>query len=274
MPTVAGVVLIAAFVRHALRVTQPLLDLRLFSRRTPAASAVTMLLFACAFFGSMLLLPLYYQVARGQSALHAGLLLVPQGLGAALTMPIGGRVVDRSGAARIVLPGLVLLLAGMTIFTQVGATTSLWVLGGASFLMGLGMGSTMMPTMSAAYQTLTHAQVARATTSLNIVQRGGGALGTALLSVVLASQLAVNLPGAVGAGQGLAAAQRIPPAARERFAPLVADAFGHAFTWALVLLALAIVPALFLPFRKPEPAEEPAAAPVRGPETAPEPVHV
>ena len=80
--------------------------------------------------------------------------------------------------------------------------------------MGLGMGATMMPTMSAAYQTLTRAQVARATTAFNIVQRGGGALGIALLSVVLAQQLANRLPGAAGAAEGLAAAQQIPPGAR------------------------------------------------------------
>ena len=105
VPTLAGVVLIAAFVRHALRAHEPLIDVRLFSRRTPAVSALTMSLFAAAFFGAMLLLPLYYQVARGQSALDAGLLMIPQGVGAALMMPIGGRIVDSTGAARVVLPG-------------------------------------------------------------------------------------------------------------------------------------------------------------------------
>ena len=65
-----------------------------------------MFLFGAAFFGAMLLLPLYYQIVRGQSALDAGLLMVPQGLGAMLTMPIAGRLTDRTGAGRIVLVGL------------------------------------------------------------------------------------------------------------------------------------------------------------------------
>ena len=90
-----------------------------------------MSLFAAAFFGAMLLLPLYYQVARGQSALDAGLLMIPQGVGAALMMPVGGRVVDRTGAARVVLPGLVLVLLGFGVFTQVGADTSFVLLGAA-----------------------------------------------------------------------------------------------------------------------------------------------
>ena len=53
-------------------------------------------------FGAMLILPLYYQVVRGESALDAGLLLAPQGLGAATAMPIAGRLTDRLGAGRIV----------------------------------------------------------------------------------------------------------------------------------------------------------------------------
>jgi EmrB/QacA subfamily drug resistance transporter len=270
LPTIAGLLLIAAFIRHALRAERPLIDVRLFARRTPAVSALTMTLFSAAFYGAMLLLPLYYQVARGQSALDAGLLMIPQGIGAALMMPVGGRVVDRTGAARVVLPGLALILAGYGIFTQVGAETPFTLLCFASFLAGLGIGLAMMPTMAAAYQTLERVEVARATTAFNIFQRGFGALGTALISVVLANQLADRLPGAGGPSHGLAAAQSISPQARAHAAPLVADAFGHTYVWVFALLVLAIIPALFLPRSKPaeatpaiaQPAEELAAVPV------------
>jgi EmrB/QacA subfamily drug resistance transporter len=259
VPTLAGIALIAAFVRHALRTDEPLLDMRLFMRHTPAVSGLTMALFAAAFFGSMLLLPLYYQVARGESALDAGLLMIPQGVGAAIMMPIAGRVVDRTGAARVVLPGLVLTLLGFGCFTQVEADTPYALLMTASFVAGLGIGATMMPTMAAAYQTLGHAEISRATTAFNIIQRGCGALGVALMSVILANQLADHLPGAANASQGLQAAQSIPPAARDRMAPLVADAFAHTYVWAFALIALAAVPALFLPRSKPalpQPVEE------------------
>ena len=249
--TLAGIALIAAFVWHALRTAAPLIDVRLFKRHTPAVSGLTMALFAAAFFGAMLLLPLYYQVARGESALNAGLLLIPQGVGAAIMMPIAGRIVDRTGAARVVLPGLVLTLLGFGFFTQVEADTPYALLTSASFVAGLGIGATMMPTMAAAYQTLSHAEVSRATTAFNIVQRGCGALGVALMSVILANQLADRLPGAASASQGLQAAQSIPPAARDRMAPLVADAFAHTYVWAFGLIVLASIPALFLPRTKP-----------------------
>jgi EmrB/QacA subfamily drug resistance transporter len=256
LPTLAGIALIAAFVWHALRTRgEPLIDVRLFARRVPAVSGLTMALFAAAFFGAMLLLPLYYQVARGESALHAGLLMIPQGVGAAIMMPIAGRIVDRTGAARVVLPGLVLTLLGFGLFTQVAADTPYMLLMSASFVAGLGIGATMMPTMAAAYQTLTHAEVSRATTAFNIVQRGFGALGVALMSVILANQLADRLPGAADASQGLQAAQSIPPAAHDRMAPLVADAFGRTYVWAFALIVLASIPALFLPRTKPELAQ-------------------
>jgi len=259
VPTLVGIALIAAFVRHALRAPDPLIDVRLFARRVPAISALTMSLFSAAFFGAMLLLPLYYQVARGESALDAGLLLIPQGVGAALMMPVGGRVVDRTGAARVVVPGILLTLAGFGMLTQVGADTSYVVLCAAAFLCGLGIGLAMMPTMAAAYQTLAHAEVARATTALNIVNRGFGAIGVALMSVILANQLADRLPGAASAGEGLQAAQAIPPGARAQLAPAVAEAFGHTYVWAFGLVALAAIPALFLPFRKPPEAAAPAS---------------
>jgi MFS family permease len=201
-------------------------------------------------FGAMFQLPLYYQVVRGQSALDAGLLLAPQGVGAAIMMPIAGKLTDQTGAGRIVLGGLGLLMLGMLGFTQVGADTSFWILGGSQFLMGLGMGAAMMPAMTAAYQTIERPQMARATTALNIIQRIGGSIGTALLSVVLAHQLSSRLPGSGGAEGGLGAAQAASAGARDALAPRLADAFGHTFWWGLAILVLALIPALLLPRHK------------------------
>jgi MFS family permease len=197
----------------------------------------------------MFLLPLYYQVVRGQSALDAGLLLAPQGVGAAIMMPIAGKLTDEMGPGKIVLGGLGLLLLGMLGFTRVGADTSFWFLGSSQFLMGLGMGAAMMPAMSAAYQTLQRQQLARATTALNIIQRVGGSIGTALLSVVLTHQLASRLPGSREGGLG--AAQSLSTSARERIAPDIAEAFGHTFWWAAGIIVLAVIPALMLPRHKP-----------------------
>jgi EmrB/QacA subfamily drug resistance transporter len=254
VPMLAGAALIVAFVLHALRADEPLVDLRLFRNRTFSVASLTMVLFSVAFFGAMLLMPLYFQVVRGESALSAGLILAPQGLGAMLTMPVAGRLVDRTGAGRIVLSGMVLIVIGFLAYTQLQADTSYWLLEGSLFVMGMGLGATMMPTMSAAMATLTRAAVAKASTTLNIIQQVGGSIGTATMAVLLTNALSSRLPGAGGGGIGAAAA--IPPEQRDRVLPLMADAFGSTVTWAVVLVGVAFLPALLLPRHKPEPVEE------------------
>src|SRR4051794_22089957 len=241
LPMVAGALLIAAFIRHALRAEEPLIDLGLFRNRTFSVASATMVLFSVAFFGAMLLMPLYFQVVRGESALSAGLILAPQGLGAMLTMPVAGRLVDRTGPGRIVLSGMVLIVIGFLAYTQVEADTSYWLLEGALFVMGMGLGATMMPTMSAAMQTLTRAAVAKASTTLNIIQQVGGSIGTATMAVLLTNAIKNRL--GAGAGEGGIGAAAIPAEQRGQVLPLMADAFASTFTWALVLVGLAFIPA-------------------------------
>ena len=249
---VVGIVLLLAFGRHALRISNPLIDLRLFRNRGFAAASGTSFVIGAAIFGAMFLLPLYYQIVRGQDALHAGLLMAPQGLGAMLSMPLGGRITDRVGASRVVPVGLVIMLVGTYAYTQVGVDTSEALLAGALFVRGLGLGLSMMPAMGAAYQTLERSDVPRATTTVNIMQRVGGSLGTAVLAVVLQRQIVAH----TGAGStSLAgAAAGVPPKVRE----VIGAAFGHAFWWALVITAVGAIPALLLP-------KAPAANATEGP---------
>src|SRR3954464_5335258 len=105
IPIVVGIVLVAGFVRHAWRAERPLIDVRLFRDRVFAAASATTFLIGGALFGAMIILPLYYQVARGESALTAGLLMAPQGLGAAAAMPIAGKLTDRLGGGRVAVAG-------------------------------------------------------------------------------------------------------------------------------------------------------------------------
>jgi hypothetical protein len=109
-----------------------------------------------------------------------------------------------------------------------------------------------MPAMAAAYQTLSRNRVPRATTAINIVQRVGGSLGTALVAVVLEHQISVQVQ---GAAPGLSGVSGATPMERVRNAEPLSVAFGHTFWWVLGLTAVALVPALLLPRR---PAEEAA----------------
>lgn len=259
MPIVAGALAVAAFARHAWRSDHPLVAVRLFCGRGFSAAAATTFLVGAALFGSMILLPLYYQVVRGESPLHAGLLLMPQGIGAAVGMNIGGRVTDKVGAGRVVPVGLLILALGTVPYAAIGGDTSYGVLLAGLFVRGLGLGATMMPAMAAAYATLdSAADVPRATPMLNVLQRVGGSIGVAVLTVVLENRLEANVAavggvggvgggGAAGGGAGEAAGGGVlADAVRERLADPLAAAFAHAYLWSLVGIVIALVPALLL----------------------------
>src|SRR5689334_18513346 len=139
-PTLAGVVLIAAWFVHSWRSPNPLIDLRTFVHTRAGAAAGTFLLFATSVFGSMLLVPLYFQAVRGASALQAGLLMAPGGLGAMLMMPLSGKLTDRYGPTWLPATGLPLVAIGLIPFALVSAHTSYAILCAANFVKGLGMG--------------------------------------------------------------------------------------------------------------------------------------
>ena len=118
--------LIIAFVPWALRPRNihPLVELRLLKNRNMTVAVIAMMLFAIAFFGASLLFPLYFQEVRGETALEAGLLLAPQGIGAMLTMPVAGFLADKIGPGKIVLTGIAVITLGMGMFTQIEADTA------------------------------------------------------------------------------------------------------------------------------------------------------
>jgi EmrB/QacA subfamily drug resistance transporter len=251
-PGLAGLALLSFFVRHALRDSNPLIDLRLFLNRTFTTASLTLVLMVISVFGALLLMPLYFQAVRGESALQSGLLLAPQGIGAMLMMPLAGRLTDRTGIGKIVIPGFAIVALSTLGLTQLAGDTSYWLIGADLFLMGLGMGLSMMPLFSGAMQTLRKAAVARASTTLNILQQVGASIGTAVMSVLLTGALQARFPHAPsGAGLGQSG-KHLPAGVRD----LMADAFGHTYIWATAFVLVAFAAAWLLPRRKPEPLDD------------------
>ena len=275
IPAIVGLVFMAAFVWHAMRKNHPLIDLRLFKHRQLTIAVITMSLFAIAFFGAMLLFPSYFLQVRGEKTLQTGLLLAPQGLGAMLSMPIAGKLTDKMGPGRFVLSGIVLIAAGMAVFTQISSTTPYLLILGSLFVMGLGMGMTMMPIMSAALASLTHHEVARGSTLMNIIQQSAGSVGTAVMSVIL-TNATMDRPAAALYSFGMQSGKMVGPDGTPLTPDQIgagqaglADAFGQTFWVALALIVLCLVPSLFLPRSKPELAVEEDDAEGAGEGTAP-----
>ncbi|HWF72908.1 MAG TPA: MDR family MFS transporter [Solirubrobacteraceae bacterium] len=226
VPIVIGLVLIAVFVRHALRLRaprRPLLDLRLYRRATFSSASFAMFCLGAALFGGMILLPLYWQDIRHESVVHTGLLTAPQGLGMALVMPLAGKLSDRYGGGPLALLGVVLTTLTTIPFGFVGTHTSVVWLSVAMLLRGAGIGFAFMPAMAAAFASLDRSELSDATPQLNVLQRVGGSIGTAVLAVVLQRAL-VGTHTLAGA----------------------ASAYGTAFWWSAGITALAIGPCIIL----------------------------
>jgi EmrB/QacA subfamily drug resistance transporter len=223
VPCLAGVALVAAFSVHALRVPRPLLNLRLYHRPTFSSASFAMFCLGAALFGGMILLPLYWQGIRHESVIDTGLLTAPQGLGAALVMPIAGKLTDRMGGGPLTLFGVTLTTVATVPFGLIGGHTSTVWLCFAMFVRGMGIGFAFMPAMAAAFASLERSELADATPQLNVLQRVGGSIGTAFLAVVLQRALlhAHSLSDAAGA-------------------------YGIAFWASAGLTALAIAPSLIL----------------------------
>jgi len=260
LPIVAGATLIVTFFWHSWRADAPLIDIKTFTHTRAGASALVFMLFSIAMFGTLLLVPLYYQTVRGASALEAGLLLAPQGLGAMITMPLAGRLTDRYGPSRWAACGLPLLVIGLSPFAFIQADTPYALLCGFSFVAGLGMGLSMMPTMTAAMQAVPPAAIARTSTAMNIIRQSGASIGTAILSVLLSSAITAQFAGigiGGGEGNGFEALHGITAAQREKVAEPLSEAFAQTFVWGLALMALAFIPALWMALtanRAPRPA--------------------
>jgi hypothetical protein len=105
-----------------------------------------------------------------------------------------------------------------------------------------------MPVTAAAYFDLSHAEIPKASTVMNIVRLIGGSVATALFAVVLERQIVSNLTAAgvkaPGGSAGIVGSVvKLPPAVADP----VAAAFAHTFWWSVGAILLAFIPTLFLP---------------------------
>jgi EmrB/QacA subfamily drug resistance transporter len=237
LPVTAGLVLLAGYVSWALRRgSNALLNVRLFRHRALASSTVLIILSGAALYGTMLLLPLYWQQVRGESALGAALLLIPQGLGALVSRSLAGRGMDRFGPRPVAIAAFFLTCASTVPFGFVTASTSDIALMAVLFLRGVGLGAAMITIMGAAFVGLEREEIPAGSGISRVAQQVGGSAGTAVLAMILQrTSTGAHTPAALASG------------------------FGDAFWWAAAFTAAAIPLCLLLPGRtSPEPQPQDA----------------
>jgi EmrB/QacA subfamily drug resistance transporter len=222
-PILVGVMLASVFCWHALHSERPLLDIRLYANRIFGAASLTTFGLGAALFGAMILVPLYYQEVRHESVIVTGLLTGPQGLGMLLVMPLSGRLSQRFGGGRIAIGGVSILALSTVPLAFVGPHTSIASISAVLVLRGVGIGFSFMPAMTAAFASLRPDQLSDATPQMNVLQRIGGAIGTAVLAVVLQR-----------------ASGHAPSVAK------LASAFDNAYWWSLGIALLSLIPCVVL----------------------------
>ena len=183
---------------------EALLPLRLFHGRTFSVAVSSSFLIGMAMFGGLLLLPLYLQVVKGASPTRAGLEILPLVLGMMIGSITAGQTITRTGRYRIFpIIGGVLIIAAMVLFSRLTADTSLPAVMLPMVLMGLGLGGSMQPMVTAAQNAASPREIGVATSSVTFFRSMGGTIGAAVFLSILFSRL----PGKIQAAYATAASE-------------------------------------------------------------------
>ena len=231
-----------------------MLELHLFKDRNFSVANICIFVLGATLFGSMFLLPLYCRSPAAKRPGWRGCSWRP-GIGAACVVRWAGGITDRFGPRRIVPFGVLLMAAATIPFAFVTTSTSEVLLAATLFVRGLGLGLTMMPVTAAAYFDLSHTEIPKASTTMNIVRQVGGSVATALFTVILERQIVANLGPVAGKAGGSAAVISSTVTLPPQVADPVAAAFAHTFWSAIATILLAFIPTLFLTDRAPAPVD-------------------
>jgi EmrB/QacA subfamily drug resistance transporter len=222
---ILGVLLLTIFVVVELRLSEPMLDLRLFANHLFRTCNLVSLFAGAGFIGVLFIAPLYLQEGRGVSALVSGLTTFPEALGVVTSMQIVSRLYPRVGPRRLVVGGMAWVAIMLALLCLMGSDTDLWVMRVLLFFTGFGMAYMFLSMQTAAFAVIPSAKMGRATALFNVQWQLGAAIGIAIMSTVLGF-VGLTRPDATG---GLVPNLDAYHAAFIAGSVLVVIAFGFAF---------------------------------------------
>jgi EmrB/QacA subfamily drug resistance transporter len=189
--------LLLAFVLRQARARNPLIPLRIFRSRNVSGANVVQMLMVAGMFGMFFLGALYLQRVLGYDALEIGLAFLPATVVmGVLSLRYSERLIMRFGARTMLFPGLVLIAAGLLLFSRAPVhgdylTNVLPVM----VLFGLGIGSSFPSLMTLAMSGATPEDAGLASGLVNTTAQVGGALGLAVLATLSATHTSHLLAG-------------------------------------------------------------------------------
>jgi EmrB/QacA subfamily drug resistance transporter len=283
----AGVLFTALFVAWEARAAEPILPLRLFRNSIFNVTSALAFLVGCAMFGAIVFLPLFLQAVTGASATSSGLLLLPLMAGLMATSITSGRVISRTGRyKRWPVAGMAIATVGMALLSRMDADTGRVESSLAMLVLGVGLGMVMQVLILAVQNAVDFRDLGVATSSSTFFRQLGGSVGVAVFGAIFSarvtSELIRLLPPEMGSVAGNSATVRallnspeqirsLPPAVADAVTDALAAGVHQVFLWAIPLLVVGFVLALFLrelPLRDvsnlaqaAEPGDEPGPTP-------------
>jgi MFS family permease len=200
MLVTVSVVSFAFFVFQERRVSDPLLDLRLFSDKLFAAGNVSQLLMALSMSAVILIASLYLQVVRGYGALEAGLMFLPMEIAFATVGPVSGGLSDRYGPRGLTTVGMGSLGGTLLWLSQISATTSYWEIATMLALIGVGLGLFTAPNMTSIMRSAPAERRGVAAAVRSTINNAGDVISISLVAVVLVTELPYQTASAMLAG--------------------------------------------------------------------------
>ncbi|HEX2914838.1 MAG TPA: MDR family MFS transporter [Chloroflexia bacterium] len=232
-----SLVFLITFAVVELRREDAIVDLRLYKQHVFTLGSIVYWVMTIALFGTAFLLPLYLQNIRGKSPFETGLLLLPQAVAAAVTVPFTGRLFDKVGPRALVTFGIILLAGSSWFFTQISPTSDILTIEILLAVRGLALGFALQSTFTTALSVVERRALPRGSSLVNASRQVFQALGIAVLSTILTTQTTAYMNAARG--------QNISPqqAGSEAFVSGLNDAFNMVF-WMTVA---GVILSIFLP---------------------------
>lgn len=191
---VAGGLLLVAFLIVELRVKDPVIDIRLFRSYTFSMANILIWVTTAVLFGSIFLLPFFFENVEGLSSMTTGEILIAQGLAMAIGLAASGKMYNLLGPRILSVVGAMMVAASMFGFTNLtvtttGASLQIWLI-----LRGLGLGLVGVPLQTLAVSVVSNKQMAKASSLMSSTKVVFGAVGVSVLTTYLAQRTTVHIP--------------------------------------------------------------------------------
>ncbi|MFG1810850.1 MDR family MFS transporter [Streptomyces sp. NPDC049040] len=206
---------------------EALLPLRLFRNGVFALGSAQSAIIGIGMFGGITLIPLYLQLVKGNSPTKAGLLTLPLVLGIMVLSMASGLITSRTGRYKVFpIIGCVLLVAGMLMFWQMDADSSLPYVDAAMFVVGAGLGLNFQTIVLAMQNAVSPRDIGVATSSTTFFRQMGGTLGVAVFLSIVYSVVGDKIGSAYAGARGDAAFEKAAAAHPDQLKMLTSGGSG------------------------------------------------